>query len=168
MLKIFSKIKEFFIKKNSNSLEMAGNLFAKKITNGGVVIDLGLIANKMVTNAGAAYLVDAFQSTGAIMSNFYWHDCGTSTGAEAVGDTDLGSAIGETRSSGTQEETSAMVYKTIATHTFASTGAAITEHGIFSSSSSGILWDRSLFAAINVSSGDSIQFTYELTVTPGG
>lgn len=31
-----------------------------------------------------------------------------------------------------------------------------------------VLWDRKQFAAINVANGDSIQFTYTLTVTAGG
>ena len=31
-----------------------------------------------------------------------------------------------------------------------------------------VLWDRKQFAAINVVNGDSIQFTYDLTVTSGG
>lgn len=31
-----------------------------------------------------------------------------------------------------------------------------------------VLWDHKVFAAINVVSGDSIQFTYTLTVTSGG
>lgn len=31
-----------------------------------------------------------------------------------------------------------------------------------------ILWDRKVFSAINVVSGDSIQFTYTLTITSGG
>jgi hypothetical protein len=31
-----------------------------------------------------------------------------------------------------------------------------------------ILWDRKVFSAINVANGDSIQFTYSLTITSGG
>ena len=174
MLEIFKKIKSFLgfgFGNNGNTLAMNGNLYIKLLKRDGEIIDKGLVATKMVTNAGATYLVDAFQSsTGYPMSNFYWHDCGTGTGAEAVGDTALGCATGvnEARTTGSQTETSAMVYKTISTHTFSITGAAVTEHGLFSSSDGATLWDRSLFAAINVSSGDSIAFTYELTVTPGG
>lgn len=32
----------------------------------------------------------------------------------------------------------------------------------------GVAWDRKQFAAVNVNSGDSIQFTYSLTITSGG
>jgi hypothetical protein len=46
----------------------------------------------------------------------------------------------------------------------------VTEHGIFSQAATGggTLWDRSVFSAINVVSGDSIQFTYTCTVSSGG
>jgi hypothetical protein len=30
------------------------------------------------------------------------------------------------------------------------------------------MWDHKVFAAINVNSGDSIQFTYQLTPNQGG
>ena len=44
--------------------------------------------------------------------------------------------------------------------------AAITEWGLFSQAATGggVLWSRIVFAALNVASGDSIQFTYDLTV----
>ena len=31
-----------------------------------------------------------------------------------------------------------------------------------------VMWDHKVFAAINVNNGDSIQFTYQLTVNSGG
>jgi len=43
----------------------------------------------------------------------------------------------------------------------------VTEHGLFNASSAGTLMDRTVFSAINVVNGDSIQFTYELTATAG-
>jgi hypothetical protein len=54
--------------------------------------------------------------------------------------------------------------------TYDGTGGAITEHGLFSQTRAGggTLMDRSKFAAINVVATDSIQFTYELTLTAGG
>jgi len=163
---IKNKLRELQMGKG-NELSITGKLFAKKIPSGGVEIDLGLISNNSVTEAGATYLVDSFQSsTGYPMSDFKWHEYGTSTGAESTGSTALTTAVG-TRVEGSSTETSAMVWKSVGTKTATGTHA-ITEHGIFSSSDSATLWDRSLFAVINVSSGDSIEFTYELTVTAGG
>jgi len=168
----FEKIKGLLNKANmDNQVIMTGALYAKKIPRDGrAVIDLGKIASKVVTTAGVNYLCDSFQSsTGYPMSDFYWHDCSIGTGAEAVGDTALSTGFVEARTTGTQAEgASANIYQTVSTHVFAATGAAITEHGLFSSSDGGTLWDRSLFAPINVSSGDSIQFTYELTIQAGG
>lgn len=157
--------------KKDSVLKMTGKLSAKHIKagDGGIVIDLGTISEKAVTTAGCEYLVDSFQdSTTYPMDKFYWHGCGTSTGAEGVGETALGAEV-ETRTTGSQTETSSVIYKTVSTHTFTSTGTtAITEHGLFSSSGGATLWDRSLFAVINVGSGDGIEWTYELTCTAGG
>jgi hypothetical protein len=102
------------------------------------------------------------------MDAFYWHACGTSSGAESTSDTALSAEV-EDRTSGTQAEgVSPMVFKSVATRTFSCGSAAVVEHGLLSLATGGTLWDRSVFAAINVSTGDSIEFTYELTVTPGG
>ncbi len=46
---------------------------------------------------------------------------------------------------------------------------AVTEHGVFSASSSGVLLDRTKFSAVSLDStaGDSLQATYELRFTAG-
>jgi hypothetical protein len=45
---------------------------------------------------------------------------------------------------------------------------AIVEHGLFDQAAQGgTLWDRTVFATINVVSGDAIQFTYDCTLTAG-
>ena len=173
LFKIFKtirrKIKEM-MRGKGKAIEITGRLSAKhtKRSDGEVVVDLGLVSVDSVTTAGCEYLVDSFQnSTGSPMSDFYWHRSGTSTGVEAIGDTALGAEVGEA-SSGSQTETSSVIYKSVGTQTYTTGSSAITEHGLFSSSGGATLWDRSLFAAINVSSGDSVEFTYELTVTAGG
>jgi hypothetical protein len=125
----------------------------------------GLVSTRVVTTAGVNALADAFQGT-FTLSNFKYHGMGTGNVAEAVGDTALGTEV-ESRATGTQTEgASANIYRTVATIT-ATAGRAITEHGIFSASSSGTLLDRSVFAAINLSTNDSIQFTYDLTLPAG-
>lgn len=151
-----------------NHVAPEARLFALVTRADGRVEDLGLISTRVVTTAAANYIVDSFQnSTSTPLDAFKYHGCGTGTGDEAVGDTALGTETGS-RVSGTQVEgASANIYRTVATISF-TTSLAITEHGVFSASSSGTLLDRSKFAAINVANGDSIQFTYELTVTAGG
>lgn len=145
---------------------LQGELSAILIRKDGTRIDLGVICRRSVTNAGVQFLRDCFSNT-AEPENMNWHDSGTGSVAENVTDTALGAAAGPARVSGTQSSPAANQYRTVATVAYTST-LAITEHGIFSASSAGTLWDRSVFTAINVVSGDSIQFTYTLTINAGG
>lgn len=143
-------------------------LFAKHIKADGSEVDLGLISERVVTTAFVNYLVDSLQdSTTYPMEAFSWHDAGTGVTGPVVGDTGMETPWGGSRVDGSQGENAANIYETIATIPFTGT-FAITEHGVFSASTSGTLCDRSTFAAINVINGDSIQFTYRLTCTAGG
>jgi hypothetical protein len=148
---------------------MMGTVHAKVIRADGSELSLGCIGKRVVTTAGVNYLRDTFAAHAgtADIQNFKFHACGTGVVAEAIGDTALGTDSGVARVTGTQVNSTTKVYQTVATMSFAGT-LAITEHGIFSASTAGTLWDRTVFAAINVSSGDSIQFTYTLTITDGG
>lgn len=122
----------------------------------------------IVTTAGANYMAADFLSASANRINaFNQHDCGTGVTAAAIGDTALQTPAGTARVAGTQSNPSANQYRTVATISFTSS-LAITEWGLFSAASAGTLWDRRVFAAINVANGDSIQFTYTLTVPSGG
>ena len=123
----------------------------------------------IVTTAGATYMATDFASAGVTptISGFKFHDAGTGSTAAAVTDTALGTAWGGARITGTPTNPSAQVYRSVATIPFTGT-FAITEWGLFSASSSGTLWDRRVFSAINVVNGDSIQFTYNLTVPNSG
>jgi len=136
-------------------------------------LDLGLISARVITDAGVAFLVDDWDAGGATtditLMNF--HDSGTGTTAEAVGDTDLVTPAGPTtRATGTKSQPAANQFRSVGTINY--TGSlAITEHGVFNQSARGagsVLWDRSVFAAINVVSGDAIEFTYTCTVSSGG
>jgi hypothetical protein len=131
--------------------------------------EFGVVGRRVVTDAGVAYMRDDFNAAagGADITNFKFHDCGTGTGTEAAADTALGTPYGGARATGSQTTNGANVYRTVGTISFTSS-LAITEHGLFSASSVGTLWDRTKFAAINVVNGDAIQFTYDLTITSGG
>lgn len=134
--------------------------------NGVLRLDYGMVSHRVITNAGVAFLEDAFENT-AEPENFKFHAMGTGATAENVSDTALVTEV-ETRATGSQGQgASANIYQTVGTIT-ATTGRAIQEHGIFSASSSGTLWDRSVITTINLANGDSIQFTYNLTLSAGG
>lgn len=144
---------------------VCAELSAVHIAADGTRTDLGVVSRRVVTNNGVGYLVDALQNL-TEAENLNWHDCGTGTNAEAAADSALQTPYGGSRQSGTQTEPASNQYRTTATISFSGT-FAITEHGIFSANAAGTLFDRSVFTAINVVSGDSIQFQYTLTLTAG-
>jgi len=130
----------------------------------GEVADLGIVCTRLITTAGVNFLCDAFQGL-ATISDMKYHGSGTGTTAEAIGDTTLVTEV-ESRATGSQAEgAGANIYKTVGTIAYTAS-RAITEHGLFSSA--GSLWDRSVFTAINVVNGESIEFTHETTFTAGG
>jgi hypothetical protein len=152
-----------------------GRLYASVIRADGTIEHLGLLSTKSITDAGVAYLVDDWDNDATDITSLHFHGCGTGTNAENVTDvalqTESTTALNpdNTRATGTESQPAANQLRTIGTVTFDNT-AAITEHGIFSQAATGggTLWDRSVFSAINVVSGDSIQFTYTLSVSSGG
>lgn len=132
----------------------------------GTRVNYGVLSRRVVTTAFANYVAGQLTTDSTAIGDFKFHDSGVGTGAEAAGDTDMGTTDGESRVSGSQSTTN-NVYTTVGTISYTTT-KAITEHGVFNASTSGTLMDRSVFSAINVVNGDSIQFTYALTVNSGG
>ncbi len=150
---------------------IVGQLEVRLIKAGGQVINYGTVSYRLVTDAGVAFLVDDWDNDAQDITLMHFHASGTGAVAEAVGDTALGAEATTItdRATGTESQPAANQLRTVGTQSYTNTGA-ITEHGIFSvvTESSGTLWDRSVFAAINVGNGDSIQWTYTCTVNSGG
>lgn len=150
-------------------LTMYGTVSAKLIKGDGTVIDLGPIGKRVVTDSGVAFLVDDWDADTLNISDMNFHDSGTGVVAENVTDVDLGTPAGPTtRATGTKSQPSANVLRSVGTIAYTGT-LAITEHGLFNTASRATdnLWDRTVFTAINVVNGDSIQFTYDCTLTAG-
>jgi hypothetical protein len=146
---------------------LLGRVAAVVTRKDGRTINYGTLGYRVVTTAYVNLLVDELQSSTAAHSTFLYHGSGTGTTAADVGDTAMGTAV-ESRATGTQTEgASANIYRSVGTVGYTAT-RAVTEHGLFSASTGATLMDRTVFTAINVVSGDSIQFTYELTATAGG
>lgn len=145
-----------------------GELSAR-LVRGGKKIDFGVLSRRVVTTAGVNFLRDDFNGGTTEITNMNFHDSGTGVAAEAVGDTALGTQAGpSTRATGTQSAPATKQYRSVGTIAYTST-LAITEHGLFNQAAQGgTLWDRSVFSAINVVNGDSIQFQYTLTINDGG
>jgi hypothetical protein len=138
------------------------NLFLRGDRN-----NYGVVGRRVVTTAFINYLRDCINpNVGSDPTIFKYHDMGTGIGAEAIGNTGLGTPWGGARVSGTQSASVAKTYITVATITVNNT-FAITEHGVFSAATSGTLMDRTVFAAKTLQSGDGIEFTYSLTIHDG-
>lgn len=145
---------------------------------GGQVIDYGVLGRRVVTDAGVAFMVDAFQNL-VELENLKFHGFGTGTTNEAASQTALVTeltteyATDNVRPTGTTTEgATANIYRTVATLSPDSGGTlAITEHGVFSQAAvaGGTMLDRTKFAAVNLVAGsDSLAATYEMTLTSGG
>ena len=152
-----------------------GSLYLTKISADGELLEYGLASMRVVTDTGVGYIVDAFQTSTSIeLENMKFHGIGTGGAAEAAGNTALTTESttalnpDSTRATGTTTENGANVYRTVGTNT-ADAAIACTEHGIFSQAATGggVLLDRSLFSVINLLSGDSLQSTYDFTITAG-
>lgn len=146
---------------------LLGRLEARLIRKDGQVINYGVLGFRVVTTAFVTFLVDQLQTETSVFGDFKYHDSGVGTTAENAANTDMETTDGESRVTGTQTEASATVYQSVGTISYTTT-KAITEHGLFSAASGATLMDRTVFSAINVVSGDSIQFTYSLTCSAGG
>lgn len=133
----------------------------------GIKTDYGTVSYRVVTTAFVNFIVDQLQTDTTEIGDFKYHDSGVGTTAENAADTGIETTDGESRATGTQTESAANAYRSVGTISYTTT-KAITEHGLFSSASSTTLMDRSVFSAINVVNGDSIQFTYTITFSSGG
>lgn len=152
-----------------------GALWGRVIRGDGQTVDLGLMSLRVVTDVGVGFIVDGFQNL-VELEIMKYHGFGTGTTAEAAGDTALVTELtteyvsNSTRPTGTTTEgATANIYRSVATLSPDSGGTIpVTEHGLFSANAVGVLLDRSKFAAVNlVASSDSLQVTYDLTLTSG-
>jgi hypothetical protein len=155
---------------------LTGELYAVHIKADGSRVDYGLVGRHLVVTVGKNYLALTFDNT-AEPESMKFHGVGTGTTAAAAGDqtlqTESTTALNPdtTRATGSQAH-STNTYTTVGTPTF-DASAAITEWGLFNNATAAgafnattqCLFDRQVFSAINVASGDSIQFTYVLTIS---
>ena len=145
-----------------------GTLSAVVIKANGERVDYGVLGMRQVTDVGVAFLVDDWDDDTTDITAMNYHDSGTGGTAENQTDTILVTQAGPTtRATGTKSQPSANILQSVGTIAYTGT-LGITEHGLFSQAAQGgVLWDRTLFTVINVVNGDSIEFTYQCTLTAG-
>lgn len=117
----------------------------------------------LVVTAGKNYL--AAWLIAATQSDYFMRyiGLGTGTNAPAAGDTDLQTPLA-TRVAGTLTS-STNVWQNIASFGPGVNTGAITEAGIFSASSSGTMLARQVFSVINKAAGDTLQVTWQITLS---
>ena len=136
-----------------------------------------VVRDKKVTDVFVNEIVDTLISSVAAFSLYKYHHSGINTGdvVENQTDTALTTPKEDARVVGTQlEGTSTFIYKSVATITY--TGSwGIKEHGLFNTAGAGgppvvggSLMDRTVFAVINVVTGNQIEFTFTISFTAGG
>jgi hypothetical protein len=160
----------FIIRPIANAFGMMtgyGKLEAMLVRADGSRVNYGLLGYRVVTSAFVNFLAAQLVTDSTEVGDFKFHDSGVGTTAEANGDTAMETTDGESRATGNQTNPTSPTYRSVGTISYTTT-KAITEHGVFSSASSTTLMDRTVFSAINVVNGDSIQFTYTLTLSAGG
>jgi hypothetical protein len=157
-------------------LPVIGYLWGQVFRRDGSTLDLGLMSCRVVTDAGVGFLIDALQGLvePEIMRH---HGIGTSSTAEAAGQTALGTELttqytpDNTRATGSLGEKSGdpKTFETVATITVDATVAA-TEHGLFSQAATGggVMFDRSVFSVVNLAATESLATTYQFTLPSGG
>ena len=142
-----------------------GKLYVKYVKADGTVVNYGLVSNRVVTDQFVEALTDDLQGATTLINNYKYHACGEDGRAGATSDVWVYTPAGTT--DGTQiEGASANIYKSVATISFTTT-KAVCEHVIGAATTQSSM-DRHNFSTINVSNGDSIEFTYQLTNTAGG
>ena len=148
-------------------IAVLSELRATHIKADGSRVELGVLGYRSVTTAFVTFVVDQLQTETSVFGDFKFHDSGVGTTAENITDTAMETTDGESRATGTQTESAANAYRSVGTISYTST-KAITEHGLFNDATTGTLMDRTVFSAVNVVNGESIQFTYTLTISAGG
>jgi hypothetical protein len=114
----------------------------------------------LLVNAGKAIVTNRIKGSG---TEPVYVAYGTGAGTTAAADTTLFTETG-TRQSGTSTQQTTSVtndtYQVVGTQTAGGT-LAITNAGLFDASTSGNLFVKGDFSTINLSTGDSIQFTFK-------
>lgn len=151
------------------TLKVSGYINIKVLDKDGNLKDERNIKN-LIPTAGKAGIASRLNGDGAI-GPWTHIAVGTGTTAAAAGDTALQTEItgsGLDRAAATMSRVTTTVTNDTAQFlklwTVSGT-KAITECGIFTASSGGTILGHSVFSAINVASGDSLQITYKVIIS---
>ena len=130
----------------------------------GQLKDVKIGSNVICTN-GKEFLASFLQSAAAGASTFTmkYIGIGTDATAEAAANTALGVELA--RHTGTVSYVSNQIYQVKATFAAGTGTGAITEYGLFSSSSAGTMLARDTESVINKGAADTLTVTAQITIS---
>jgi basic membrane lipoprotein Med (substrate-binding protein (PBP1-ABC) superfamily) len=121
--------------------------------------------DNVVTTVGKEFMASFLSSAAAGAATFTakYAAIGTNDTAEAAADTALGTEAA--RHTGTVSYVSGAIYKVTATFAAGTGTGAITEYGLFSTSTGGTLVSRDTESVINKGASDTLTVVYNLTLS---
>ena len=130
----------------------------------GKLKDVKVGSNVICTN-GKEFLANFLMSAAAAASTFTMRyiGIGTDATAEAAANTALGTELA--RHTGTVSYVSNQIYQVKATFIAGTGTGAITEYGLFSSSSAGTMLARDTESTINKGAADTLTVTAQITIS---
>ncbi len=138
--------------------------------------DYGVTCKRVVTTAGVNYIVSSWNNA-VELENFKYHGIGTNTAtAPVIGDTALVAELTTQYSTDNTRATGSLttggssnVFRSVGTNTV-DASVTIGEFGLFTQAATGggTMFDRLQTGGNALSSGDSIQTTFDCTFTAGG
>ena len=143
---------------------LAGKLNVKKLDKNSNIVEEFSTPNTMC-NTGKAQVAGLVN--GMVTDYFDYLAIGTGTTAAASTDTALVAEVGTRGSATCSRQTTVYTNDTarlVATFNF-NAATAITEYGIFDISSSGTILARQVYGTMSMSSGDSLQVTWDVRPT---
>ena len=118
----------------------------------------------IITTVGRGHVIDRLQADGAPNPMSY---CGIGTGATAavIGDTTLQTEVGTRQGPGALSQPDAFTDRLTVTFAAGNGTGNITEAARFNASSAGNMMGRQVFTAVNKTSTDSLQITYDFLIS---
>jgi basic membrane lipoprotein Med (substrate-binding protein (PBP1-ABC) superfamily) len=137
----------------------------KAILESGGVVKQEVEGPNVICTNGKEFLASFLASAAAAASTFTckYVAIGTDSTAEAAAQTALGTELA--RTTGTVSYVSNQIYQVTATFSSGTGTGAITEYGLFSSSTGGTMLSRDVEAVINKGANDSLTTVLQITIS---
>lgn len=140
-------------------LKLKGTILLELFGEDGKLKDRRKVEN-LITTAGRGQVIDRLQAATPAVCDYI--AIGTGATAAVAGDTTLGTEVA--RGQGTLTQPTAFEDRCVYTFPAGTGTGNITEAGRLNAGSGGVLMGRQVFTAVNKTSSDSLQITYDFTI----